>query len=343
MRQAGRYLPEYRKIRQKMSFLKMCKTPEIAVEVTLQPVKKLNVDAAILFADILLPLEVIGIKFDITDNEGVTVDSLNKIKEIKALKINDPEEKLYYVAETIKILLSELEGKVPLIGFSGAPFTLASYVIEGGHSTNYLKTKKLMYHEPQIWHLLMDKLTQLVIEYLKMQIKAGVQAIQIFDSWVGCLSPNDYIWYVQPYSRKIFASLKQFNIPLIHFATGSAGLLELMKDAGSDVSGNHLRGNHLIGIDWRINLDDAWKRIGYDVGIQGNLDPAALFAPKKEIKKRIYEILTRAGNRPGHIFNLGHGILPNTPVENVSFLVDTVHELSRRSFSKVQDGEQTEP
>ncbi len=325
MRQAGRYLPEYRKIRQKMSFLKMCKTPEIAVEVTLQPLKRLNLDAAILFADILLPLEVIGIKFEITDKEGVKINPLNKIKEIKALKINAPEEKLYFVVETIKILHRELAGKVPLIGFSGAPFTLASYLIEGGHSQNYLKTKKLMYQKPKIWQMLMTVLAQLVIEYLKMQINAGVQAIQIFDSWVGCLAPNDYRQYVLPYSKKIFTELGRLGIPLIHFATGSAGLLELMRNAGGDV-----RGNYLIGIDWRINLDAAWKRIGYDVGIQGNLDPAVLFAPKKEIKKRVKDILTRADNRPGHIFNLGHGVLPNTPVDSVIFLVDTVHKLSQR-------------
>lgn len=319
MRQAGRYLPEYRKIRQKMSFLKMCRTPEIAVEVTLQPVRKLKVDAAILFADILLPLEVIGIKFDITDKEGVKINPLNT-KEIQALKISNPEEKLYFIVETIKMLRRELENKIPLIGFSGAPFTLASYLLEGGHSTNYLKTKSLIYQEPKIWHLLMTKLAQLVIEYLKMQINAGVQVIQIFDSWVGCLAPIDYAQYVLPYARKIFTALKPYNLPVIHFATGSAGLLELMKESGGD----------LIGIDWRVNLDSAWKRIGYDVGIQGNLDPAVLFAPRKEIKKRVKDILTRAAHHPGHIFNLGHGILPNTPVENVIALVEFVHELSQR-------------
>ncbi len=309
-----------------MSFLKMCKTPEIAVEVTLQPVRKLKVDAAILFADILLPLEVMGIKFDVTKNEGVVITNpLRKIKDIESLRIGEPQDDLGFVAETIQLVCRELKDRVPLIGFSGAPFTLASYIVEGGHSTNYLKTKGLIYQETQTWHLLMSKLTQLVIKYLKMQIKAGVQAIQIFDSWIGCLSPDDYKRYVLPYSKKVFDSLKECNVPLIHFATGSAGLLELMREAGGDV-----RGNYLIGIDWRINLDLAWKRIGYDVGIQGNLDPVVLFAPKKEIKRRVKEILDRAANRPGHIFNLGHGVLPGTPVENVIALVDFVHNLSKR-------------
>ncbi len=320
MRQAGRYLPEYRKIRQKMSFLKMCRIPEIAVEVTLQPVRRFELDAAILFADILLPLEVIGVKFDITDKEGVQVNPLNKSKEIQALKVSKPEEKLYFVAETIKLLRRELENRIPLIGFSGAPFTLASYLLEGGHSANYLKTKSLIYEEPQTWHLLMTKLSRLVTEYLEMQINAGVQVIQIFDSWVGCLSPLDYEHYVLPYAKRIFTRLGKYKVPLINFATGSAGLLELMRKAGGDI----------IGIDWRIPLDVAWRRIGYDVGIQGNLDPAVLFAPKNEIRKRVKDILTRAALRPGHIFNLGHGVLPNTPVDNVVALVDFVHELSSR-------------
>jgi len=331
MRQAGRYLPEYRKIRQKMSFLAMCKTPEIAAKVTILPVEKLNVDAAILFADLLLPLEVSGIKFEISENEGVVIiNPLRKINEVKSLKIDEVEEKLSFVVETIKIVIQELQGEVPLIGFAGAPFTLASYIIEGGHSSNYLKTKSLMYREPKVWYLLMDKLVHLVIKYLKMQIETGVQAIQIFDSWISCLNPSDYVQYVLPYSKKIFTSLKKFNIPLIHFATGSAGLLELMKNAGGNIRGDYLRGDYLIGIDWRIDLDDAWKRIGYDVGIQGNLDPAALFAPKEKIRERVKDILKRAGNRPGHIFNLGHGVLPNTPVENVIALVEFVHDLSRR-------------
>lgn len=321
MRQAGRYLPEYRRIRQRMSFLKMCKTPETAARVTLLPVEKLGVDAAILFADILLPLEVMGIKFSITKSEGVTISTpLSKAKDVEELKIGELEDNLSFVSETIRTVRSELKGRVPLIGFSGAPFTLASYLIEGGHSQNYLKTKSFVYRATKSWRLLMTKLTQLVIGYLKMQIEAGVEVIQVFDSWIGCLSPNDYAQYVLPYSKEIFAQLKGFGVPLIHFATGSAGLLELMRKAGGD----------MIGIDWRTNLDFAWKRIGYDVGIQGNLDPAALFAPRAEIRKRVKEILNRAGNRPGHIFNLGHGVLPHTPVENVIALVEFVHELSKR-------------
>lgn len=322
MRQAGRYLKEYRRIREKNSFLKMCKTPEIAAEVTILPVKKLNVDAAILFADILLPLEMMGIKFDIVKDEGVVIrNPVTGIKSIKSLRVDgNPEEELAFVSETIKLVRKELAGKVPLIGFSGAPFTLASYLIEGGHSANYLQTKRLMYQEPEMWHLLMGKLSRVVLKYLEMQVKYGVDVLQIFDSWIGCLNPDDYKKFVMPCTKKVFTGLKKYNIPVIHFATGSAGLLELMKNTGGDV----------ISVDWRINLDFAWKRIGYDVGIQGNLDPAVLFAPRKEIEKRVKNILNRAENRPGHIFNLGHGVLPNTPVENVIALVDYVHNLSKR-------------
>lgn len=322
MRQAGRYLKEYRRIREKNSFLKMCKTPEIAAEVTILPVKKLNVDAAILFADILLPLEMMGIKFDIVKDEGVVIHNpLRDVKRVKSLRDEgNPEEELSFVGKTIKLVRRELAGKVPLIGFSGAPFTLASYLIEGGHSTNYLQTKRLMYQEPEMWHLLMEKLSRVVLKYLEMQIKSGVEVLQIFDSWIGCLNPEDYKKFVMPYTKKVFTGLKKYNLPVIHFATGSPELLELMKNAGGDV----------IGVDWRINLDLAWKRIGYDLGIQGNLDPAVLLGPREEIKKRVRDILTRAENRPGHIFNLGHGVLPNTPVENVIALVEFVHNLSQR-------------
>ncbi len=322
MRQAGRYLKEYRKIREKVPFLKMCKTPEIAVEVTILPVEKLNVDAAILFADILLPLEMMGVKFDIVKDEGVVIHNpLGNMKNVKSLRDEgNPEEELSFVGRAIRLIQRELAGRVPLIGFSGAPFTLASYLIEGGHSTNYLQTKRLIYQEPEMWHLLMGKLSRVVLKYLEMQIKSGVDVLQIFDSWIGCLNPEDYKKFVMPYTKKVFTGLKKYNLPVIHFATGSSELLELMKNAGGEV----------IGIDWRINLDLAWKRIGYDVGIQGNLDPAVLLGPREEIRKRVRDILTRAENRPGHIFNLGHGVLPNTPVENVIAFVEFVHNLSKR-------------
>jgi uroporphyrinogen decarboxylase len=319
MRQAGRYMEEYRKIRSKYSFLTMCKTPELAAEVTLQPVKKLGVDAAILFADILLPLEGMGVSFDFAKNEGPVIYKPVRSKtDIIALKIIEPDKDVPFVLEAIKLIKRELNGQIPLIGFAGAPFTLASYIIEGGHSKNYLYTKCLMYKEPQIWHLLMEKLAQVVLLYLNAQIEAGVEAIQIFDSWVGCLSPSDYKEYVLPHMQRLIGNLKD-NVPVIHFATNNANLLELMREAGGDV----------IGIDWRIDLDKAWQRLGFKTAIQGNLDPAVLFAPMEVVREKAREILDKASGRAGHIFNLGHGILPQTPVENVIALVEEVHNYSQ--------------
>lgn len=321
MRQAGRYMKEYQAIRQKYSFLEMCKIPEVAAEITLQPVNKLNVDAAILFSDILVPVEAMGIKIEFTKGEGPVLENpVSTEKDVQQLKVLKDGTEVSFVLETIRLLRKELADKLPLIGFSGAPFTLASYIIEGGGSKNYLKTKQMMLKNPALFHSLMEKITHTVIVYLKAQIDAGVQAIQLFDSWIGCLSPSDYETFVLPHSQKIFKSLAEKKIPTIHFAVNSTTLLKLMKKAGGDV----------IGIDWRINLDDAWARIGYDRGIQGNLDPVVLFSSLSEIEKRVKDILKKAANRPGHIFNLGHGVLPQTPVENVQALVDMVHQFSQR-------------
>lgn len=321
MRQAGRYMKEYRAIREKHSFLAMCKTPELAAEVTLQPVKKLGVDAAIIFADILLPLEGMGIKLGFAKNDGPVIHNpVRNRSDIESLHPIEPEKDVPFLIEAIKITRKELNGKIPLIGFSGAPFTLASYISEGGHSRNYIYTKSLMYNEPSAWHAMMDKIAAVIISYLKSQINAGAQAVQLFDSWVGCLSPSDYQEFAAPYSKKIIDALKTSNVPVIHFGTDSSNILEAMKEAGGDV----------IGVDWRIDLDIAWKRLGDDTAVQGNLDPAVLFAKPAEIEKRVKDILNRAGGRAGHIFNLGHGILPQTPVENVEFLVEAVHKHSKR-------------
>jgi uroporphyrinogen decarboxylase len=320
MRQAGRYMKEYRALRKKFSFLEMCKNPEVAARVTLQPIEAFKLDAAIIFSDILIPLEPMGIKFEFAKGEGpVFHRPIREMKDAERLKIIDPEEETPFLMEAIRIVRRELEGKVPLIGFSGAPFTLASYIIEGGHSRNYILTKSMMYQAPRVWDLLMKKISTVLIRYLKAQIRAGAQAIQMFDSWVGCLGPGDYEEYVLPYSRKVLSSLNK-DVPVIHFGTSTSALLPLMKKAGGNV----------IGVDWRIDLGEAWSRIGYDVGIQGNLDPVILFGPVNLIKKEVKRILKQAEGHPGHIFNLGHGILPNTPVEHVSALVDMVHEYSSR-------------
>ena len=320
MRQAGRYMAEYRSLRAKHSILELCKTPELAAQVTLQPVERFPLDAAIIFADILLPLEAIGLSLDFTDGEGPVIH--NPIRDrgsVEQLKVVDGEE-LSYVAEAVSLTCRALNGRVPLIGFAGAPFTLASYAIEGGGSRTYALTKQLMYQEPDVWHKLMDKLARVVTGYLRRQIRAGAQAIQLFDSWVGCLAPGDYEEYVLPHVQLIFEGLKQQQVPLIYFGTGTSAILRQMRQAGSDV----------IGIDWRIHLDEAWTAVGHDVAVQGNLDPLVLFAPLHEIERRVEDILRRAAGRPGHIFNLGHGILPNTPVEHVSAVVEMVHKFTAR-------------
>jgi uroporphyrinogen decarboxylase len=320
MRQAGRYMKEYRLLRKKYSFLEMCKSSELAAEVTLLPIEKFKLDAAIIFSDILIPLEPMGVEFEFAKGEGpVFHHPIREKKDVVKLRIIEPEEELPFLIKAIRIVRKELEGKIPLIGFSGAPFTLASYVIEGGHSNNYLFTKSLMYQDRPAWDGLMEKIAEVLIRYLNAQIHAGVQALQIFDSWVGCLSPADYEEYVLPYSKKVMDHVGG-KVPLIHFATSSSSLLELMRRAGGDV----------IGVDWRVDIGEAWTRIGYDVAIQGNLDPIILLGKPDLIEKGVKRVLDATGGRPGHIFNLGHGILPNTPIENVTALIEAVHHFSKR-------------
>jgi uroporphyrinogen decarboxylase len=321
MRQAGRYMPEYRAIREKYSLLEICHQPELAAEVTLQPVRALGVDAAILFADILLPVIPLGLGLEFAKGEGPVISRpVRTLKDVRMLKPVHAETDLSYVMEAIRILRGELNG-IPLIGFCGAPFTVASYIIEGGSSREFLKTKTMMYSAPEVFHALMEKLSVVLSDYLVAQIRAGAQAVQVFDSWVGALSPQDYETFVLPYSQKVLEAAKAENVPAIHFGTNTTTLLPLMKRTGGDV----------IGLDWRIPLDDGWVLLGEDVAVQGNLDPALLFAPLSEIKARVHDILRRAGGRPGHIFNLGHGILQNTPVDNVKAVVDMVHEYSLQS------------
>ena len=318
MRQAGRYMKEYRALRKKYSFLEMCKNPELAAKVTLLPIERFKLDAAIIFSDILIPLEPMGVEFEFAKGEGpVFHHPLREKKDVEKLRIIEPEEEIPFLLKAIQIVRKELEGKIPLIGFCGAPFTLASYIIEGGHSKNYILTKSLMYQDRPTWDVLMGKISEMLIRYLNAQIRSGVQAVQVFDSWVGCLSPADYEEYVLPYSKKVIEGVDK-SIPVIHFATSSSTLLKLMKRAGGDV----------IGVDWRVDIREAWARIGYDVAIQGNLDPVILFGPLDLIKKEVKRILDGTEGRPGHIFNLGHGILPNTPVDHVAFLVETVHRYS---------------
>jgi uroporphyrinogen decarboxylase len=315
MRQAGRYMAEYRAIREKYSLIEICHHPEIAAEVTLQPVRALGVDAAILFADILLPAIPLGVGLEFAKGEGpILQNPVRTMEDVKNLRHVNPESDLGYVMDAIRILRGELS--VPLIGFCGAPFTVASYIIEGGSSREFLKTKAMMYSNPEVWHALMEKLSVVLSDYLVAQIRAGAQAVQVFDSWVGALNPQDYEEFVLPYSQKILQDAKKENVPVIHFGTNTTTLLPLMKRAGGDV----------LGLDWRIPLDDGWKLLGDDVAVQGNLDPTILFAPLPEIKKRVHDILKRADGKPGHIFNLGHGILQHTPVDNVKAVVDMVHE-----------------
>ncbi|MDQ6885926.1 MAG: uroporphyrinogen decarboxylase [Gemmatimonadota bacterium] len=319
MRQAGRVLPEYRAVRKRWTLLEICRQPELCAEVTLQPVERLGVDGAVMFADIMLPLIGVGIDIDIVDEVGPVVASPIRSKAgVEALRPIEPEEDVPFVLETIRLLDRALGGRIPVIGFSGAPFTLAAYLIEGRASRDFVNTKALMFSSPDLWHTLMERLTSIIVAYLRAQIVAGAAAIQLFDSWVGALSPADYVAFVQPYSRRIFAALRTERAPLIHFGTNTASLLEEMGTDGADI----------IGVDWRVALDDAWTRVGGDHGIQGNLDPVALFAPPPYVKSRVADVLSRAGGRAGHIFNLGHGLLPGTPLENVQRAVEWVRELS---------------
>lgn len=317
MRQAGRYMKAYRDLKEKHTFLEMCKTPELATEVTMQPVNALDIDAAIIFADILLPLEPMGTGLEFVVGDGPSIPRpVRDAKAVDDLRPVNAEEQLGFVGDAIRMVRSEISGKVPLIGFAGAPFTLCSYMVEGGKSREFKTTKMMMFEAPELWEKLMDKVCTMLIDYLKMQVNAGAQALQIFDSWVGCLSPEDYSRYVLPHTRRVIDGVKGTGVPVINFSTGTSTMLDRVAQAGGDV----------ISFDWRINLDDAWRQVGHDQPIQGNLDPVTLFAPPPVLKERVHDILRRAEGRPGHIFNLGHGILQHTPVDHVKAVCDMVHE-----------------
>ena len=319
MRQAGRYMESYRQVRARVSFLDLCKTPDLAAEVTVDAVERLGVDAAIIFADILLILEPMGMQLEFSAGDGpVLHNPLQTAADVERLREVDAAESLPFVMQAVRAARAALPPDLPLIGFAGAPFTLASYMIEGGSSRQYTRTKQFMYTQPQAWHALMALLSRNAARYLNTQAAAGAQAVQLFDSWVGNLSPADYRAFVLPHSREVIASVAP-GVPVLHFGTGTNALLELMREAGGDV----------IGVDFRVELDDAWRRLGA-VGIQGNLDPAVLVAERPYIRRRVQDILRQAAGRAGHVFNLGHGILPTTPVDNVRALVDAVHELSTR-------------
>lgn len=324
MRQAGRYMAEYRDVRKNTSFLKLCKNPDLCAEVMLTAVDKLKVDAAIIFSDLLLILEPMGIHLDFPTGEGpVLSNPIRNASEVDRLKELENMDSLSFVMEAVKKTRTGLSESLPLIGFSGAPFTLAAYAIEGGSSKDYRTTKCLMYSDPGAWNTMMSRLARSIGLYLNAQIAAGVQIVQLFDSWVGCLGVDDYRRYVLPHTKAVIASLPP-DVPVINFATGNPALLPcLTKAAGS-------RKNVVIGVDWRIRLDDAWQTIGHDKSVQGNMEPAILLSTPTEIRRRAKEILDQAANRPGHIFNLGHGVLPQTPVENAIALVDAVHELSHK-------------
>jgi uroporphyrinogen decarboxylase len=320
MRQAGRYMEDYRKLRAQYGFLELCKKPDLAAEITLTPVEKLGVDAAILFADILLILEPLGVGLEYSKGDGPVIHRpVRNGRDVAALAAFDPAGELSFVYEAVKKIRKQLSDKVALIGFAGAPFTLASYLIEGGGSRNYIHTKRLFYSEPQAWQRLMAQLSGLIAGYLNCQIAAGAQVVQLFDSWAGCLTPADYRQFVLPYTKMVIDALTP-GVPVINFSTGTAGLLTQIRAAGGNV----------IGLDWRVNLDEAWATVGHDVAVQGNLDPVALFAAPKEISNRVAQVLKQANARPGHIFNLGHGVLPDTPVDHVIAMVQAVHELSSR-------------
>lgn len=320
MRQAGRYLQEYRQIRNKVPFLELCKTPELAAEVTLAATQRLGVDAAILFSDLLLIVEPMGLGLEYDAESGPSISgAVATGRDVDALREIEPEETLGFVFDAVRLIRHSLDPKIPLIGFAGAPFTLAAYAIEGGSSKSFLQTKRFMLSDPGAWHALLRKIGRGVVKYLNSQIEAGADAVQLFDSWVGCLNPSDYRDFVLPHTRVILEGLKP-GVPVIHFGTGTGAFLKDFRRAGGDV----------IGVDFRVELDEAWETLGQDVGIQGNLDPAVLCGSRDVLRARVKKILEQAAGRPGHIFNLGHGILPQTPEENAVALVDYVHELSRK-------------
>ncbi len=315
MRQAGRVLPEYRAIRQRYSLLEISRRPDVCTEVTLQPVRRFGMDAAILFADIMHPLVGAGVPLDIVDGVGPVIETpVRTAKDVEILRPLEPEADLPYVLETIGMLKGELGERTPLIGFAGAPFTLAAYLIEGRASREFLRTKTMMYEAPETWHDMMTRLADMVIAFMRAQRAAGVDALQLFDSWVGALSRNDYVRYVQPYTRRIFSALAPLDMPLIHFGVNTATLLDAMATDGASI----------VGADWRIPLDRAWTVVGHERGIQGNLDPTVLLGPLDVIEREINDILDRAEGRPGHIFNLGHGLLPQTPLPAIEHALATV-------------------
>lgn len=322
MRQAGRYQPEYRELKKKYTLFEICEHPELCAEVTLLPVRQLKVDAAIIFSDIMTPVRGMGVAVEL--NPGpILHNPIRTMQDVAAIRPLAVEESIPYVAETIRLLVRELE--VPLIGFAGAPFTVASYMVEGGPSKDYLNVKTMMYATPETWFALMDKVATATIDYLLAQIKAGCQVVQLFDSWVGNLNAGDYERYVRPYSMRVAEAVRATGTPLIHFGVGTSHLLEAMASIGVDVQ----------GVDWREGIDKAWQRIGYDVGVQGNLDPVALYAPPEILEEKVKDILRRTQGRPGHIFNLGHGILPTTPITSLQRVVELVHSIKSEEVSSL--------
>ena len=321
MRQAGRYMSEYRALRERYSLLDICRVPELAVAVTLQPVDAIEVDAAILFSDLLVPFTPMGLDFDFVKGEGPSIaHPIRSAADVDRLRTLEPREALAHVLETIRILRKELGGRVPLIGFGGAPFTLAAYAIEGGPSSTYARTKTFMYSEPQAWHRLCGKFADMMSAYLAAQVEAGAQAIQVFDSWAGALGRADYREFALPHTARIFAALKNTGVPLIHFGVGATAILRDITEAGGDV----------IGLDWRLPLDEAWEIVGHERGVQGNLDPTLLLGPRERLFAGADDVLNRAAGRPGHVFNLGHGVLPSTSLEQVQALATYVHQRSAR-------------
>ena len=323
MRQAGRYMPEYRAVRQHNSLLEICRKPELAAEVTITAAERLGVDAAIIFADLLLPLEVMGVPFRFEQGEGPVIETpISTAPQVRAVR-TDRAAELGYVAESVKKVVRHFGDTLPVIGFCGAPFTIASYMIEGGSSRSFLRTKRFMYTHPELWDELLGKIVTVLVEYSRLQIAGGASVFQVFDSWVGCLSPADFRALVLPHSTRLVKDLKRTGVPIIYFGTDTATLLPDIVSTGADV----------VGLDWRTPLAASWKRLAYRVGVQGNLDPALLFAPEPQMRSAATNILEDAAGRPGHIFNLGHGILPETPVSNVLALIEHVREVSARTNS----------
>jgi uroporphyrinogen decarboxylase len=322
MRQAGRYMSDYRALRERYSLLDICRQPELTVAVTLQPIDLIEVDAAIVFSDLLLPLVPMGLDLDFIQGEGPAISNpVRSGTDVDRLREYDPREALSFVLESIRLLRVELAERVPLIGFGGAPFTLAAYAIEGGPSTTYSRTKAFMYRDPAAWHRLCDRFATLMIDYFRAQAEAGAQALQVFDSWAGALGRGDYREFAYPHTRKIFDAVSAMGVPTIHFAVGTAAILRDIADAGGDV----------IGVDWRQPIDHAWCAIGDDRAVQGNLDPCLLLGPVDRLIAGADDVLRRVDRRPGHIFNLGHGVLPNTPLDHVQRLARHVHEVTTTS------------